>query len=421
MPRHAIEVDHLSKRYALGQHAGLHAATLRESLSTAARRLVRATPARAETELWALRDVSFSVDEGEPLGVIGRNGAGKTTLLKILGRITEPTAGVARTKGRVGALLEVGTGFDPELTGRENVYLNGAILGMSAREVRRRFDEIVEFSGVGRFLDTPLKRYSTGMSLRLAFGVAAHLETEIVLVDEVLAVGDFEFQRKCLGKMSDLTGQGRTVVLVSHDLGAITRICRRAMWLEQGAARADGPSEEVVDRYLRSTVSHSAQTEFAPEPDKPVQLLSVGLADESGEPEPAPRRDKPLSAAVRFETRRRIPGLDVGFYLLNQQGVTVLHENWGDVRKPSERADEPGLYEASMTIPPLLPAGEYVLCVWIGRVIGYPEFETFVDQEAFTFQVHPRSDDIRDSIERRRIAQPTAEWRVSQSSPASRQ
>jgi ABC-2 type transport system ATP-binding protein/lipopolysaccharide transport system ATP-binding protein len=289
-----IVVEGLSKRYRLGEWTY---PTLVEAAVAPLRR-------RPEPELvWALRDVSLEVVEGEAVGVIGRNGAGKTTLLKILARITRPTTGVARMRGRVGALLEVGTGFHPELTGRENVFLNGAILGMTRRDIRSRFDEIVAFAGVERFLDTPLKRYSSGMYLRLAFAVAAHLDPEIVVVDEVLAVGDVEFQQRCLFKMSQLEAEGRTVLFVSHDLGAIGRLCRRAIWIDGGSVEADGPTVDVLDRYLRSAVPGIARSSFAETPGAPVQLLSVELAGENGEPVDLPRlarlADERLYAAKR--------------------------------------------------------------------------------------------------------------------------
>lgn len=202
--------------------------------------------------LWALRDVTFGVKQGEAIGIIGRNGAGKSTLLKILSRVTAPTFGVVKAKGRVASLLEVGTGFHPELTGRENVFLNGAIMGMSRPEVRRKFDEIVDFSGVAKFIDTPVKRYSSGMYVRLAFAVAAHLEPEILVVDEVLAVGDAEFQKKCLGKMGDVASKGRTVLFVSHNLAAITNLCQRAILIEKGSITFSGEAEDVVFQYMNS-------------------------------------------------------------------------------------------------------------------------------------------------------------------------
>jgi ABC-type polysaccharide/polyol phosphate transport system ATPase subunit len=208
--------------------------------------------------IWALRDVSFALDEGEVLGVIGRNGAGKSTLLKILSRITEPTSGWAEIHGRVGSLLEVGTGFHPDLTGRQNVYLNGTILGMDRREIARRFDEIVEFAGVGEFIDTPVKHYSSGMQVRLAFAVAAHFEPEVMIVDEVLAVGDAEFQRKCLSKMDDVARGGRTVLFVSHNMNAIQRLCTRCILIEQGHIAADGPTADVTARYLSDSLAQAA-------------------------------------------------------------------------------------------------------------------------------------------------------------------
>jgi lipopolysaccharide transport system ATP-binding protein len=227
------------------------------------------------------------VEEGEVVGVIGRNGAGKSTLLKILTRITEPTTGRAEIRGRVGSLLEVGTGFHPELTGRENVFLNGAILGMRRSEIRRKFGDIVEFSGVEKFLDTPVKRYSSGMQVRLAFSVAAHLEPEILLIDEVLAVGDAAFQRKCLGKMGSVTAGGRTVVFVSHNMEAVTTLCARAIWLDGGAIRADGPSQDVVREYLASTRSGEVLPELAERKDRfgtgPIHFTSFELRNEAGE------------------------------------------------------------------------------------------------------------------------------------------
>jgi len=247
----AIAVRDLAKRYRLGQNVAF-GGSIRESLSdAAARSLHRRSRARVRGDaIWALDHVSFDVHPGEVLGVIGRNGAGKTTLLKLLSGITDPTEGEARINGRIGALLEVGTGFHPDLTGRENVYLNGAILGMRRREIDRKFDEIVAFAEVERFIDTPVKRYSSGMYLRLAFAVAAHLEPEILIVDEVLAVGDASFQRKCLGKMGEVSGEGRTVLLVSHNMSAITSLATRCLWLDNGQVRELGEPGETVGRYL---------------------------------------------------------------------------------------------------------------------------------------------------------------------------
>jgi ABC-type polysaccharide/polyol phosphate transport system ATPase subunit len=314
----AIEVDGLSKLYRLGQNLGQYV-TLREGLSPARWR----RPLDVDY-LWALRGVSFEVAEGEALGVIGANGAGKTTLLKVLARITEPTSGVSRTRGRAGALLDVGTGFHPELTGDENIYLNAAILGMSRKEVRKRYDEIVEFAGLERFLDTPLKKYSWGMYLRLAFAVAAHVEPDIIIVDEVLAVGDARFREKCLGKMSEFGREGRAVVFVSHDLGAITQVCRRAIWLDHGEIKADGPSEQVVGRYVRGAVGELAQADFVPDPMRRVQVLSAAVTDENGHVRDAPQRGEPLTLAIRFVVREPLPLVDVALSVQDRRGIRVL-------------------------------------------------------------------------------------------------
>ncbi len=249
---HAVEVEKLSKRYELGRY---EPDTLRETLAGAFR---RGPAALEETgEIWPLRDVTFDVEEGSAVGIIGANGAGKTTLLKVLARITEPTSGEARVRGRVGALLEVGAGFHPDLTGRENVYLAGAILGMSRADIGRRFDEIVAFSGVERFLDLPVKRYSSGMYLRLAFAVAVHVEPDVLLLDEVLAVGDVEFQRRCHQKMADTRRAGRTVLFVSHDLDAVEELCERVIWIRAGQIAADGPARAVIDGYLADGITRS--------------------------------------------------------------------------------------------------------------------------------------------------------------------
>ena len=250
----AIEVNQLGKKYRLGHSAGRNGApyrTLREDLLDGVRRMFAPRQRELQPEFWALKDVSFEVQTGEVLGIIGRNGAGKSTLLKILSRITEPTVGTVRIKGRVASLLEVGTGFHPELTGRENIFLNGAILGMTRAEIRAKFDEIVAFAESEKFLDTPVKRYSSGMYIRLAFAVAAHLEPEILIIDEVLAVGDAQFQKKCLGKMQDVaTHDGRTILFVSHNMSAVSSLCQRGLLLELGQVAATGPVEDVIRKYV---------------------------------------------------------------------------------------------------------------------------------------------------------------------------
>jgi lipopolysaccharide transport system ATP-binding protein len=251
-----IEIKRVGKRYRVGERERYLA--LRDVLTRIFTTPLRQKQPLADEFIWALKDVSFSVRKGEVVGLIGRNGAGKTTLLKILSRITRPTEGSAEIRGRVGSLLEVGTGFHPELTGRDNVYLSGAILGMRRSEIDGKFDAIVDFSGVGRFIDTPLKRFSTGMQMRLAFAVAAHLEPEVLLVDEVLAVGDLEFQKKCLGKMEDISHSGRTIVFVSHQINQIRRLCHRVIWIDHGRVHKEGPTSQIVSAY-ESELSGSTQ------------------------------------------------------------------------------------------------------------------------------------------------------------------
>jgi ABC-type polysaccharide/polyol phosphate transport system ATPase subunit len=366
MGANAIEVEGLGKRYLLGEdHVG--AQNLRETIVAGVRGLGRARPGR--TELWSLRDVSFEVPEGAALGVIGRNGAGKSTLLKVLTRITEPTTGVARTRGTVGSLLEVGTGFHPELTGRENVYLNGAILGMGRHAIDRTFDEIVDFAGVERFLDTPVKRYSSGMYLRLAFSVAAHLDADILLVDEVLAVGDAEFQRKCLGRMATVEREGRTVVFVSHNLDAIVRLCPTCVWLESGSVAAIGPAADVVDTYLSAGVQRMDRQTFEEVPGSPVALRSVGVLNPVDECTSVLRRDEPFTVEVTFALKRRVPDMNIAISVQSLRGLRVLDEALAD---QPPKILEPGEYSARLTIPPVLNAGDYVVGVWIGT-----DFEEF--------------------------------------------
>src|SRR5271170_4949861 len=265
MTKSVIHVEGLGKRYRVGERERYFA--LRDVLTRALLAPFRRDGARASVDyLWALRDASLDVKQGEVVGLVGRNGAGKTTLLKLLSRITRPTAGTAEIHGRVGSLLEVGTGFHPELTGRENVYLSGGILGMKKAEIHQKFDAIVDFAGVERFIDTPLKHFSTGMQMRLAFAVAAHLEPEILLVDEVLAVGDMEFQKKCLGKMQEVSESGRTIVLVSHQMNQIRRLCERVLWIDGGEIRRQGPTAEVSAAY---EAAGSGQPELRARSDAP--------------------------------------------------------------------------------------------------------------------------------------------------------
>ena len=271
-----IEIKNVGKSYTLGEAQKYYA--LRDVMVGLFRRKF------TKKDFWALEDVSLDVAHGETVGVIGRNGAGKSTLLKILSRITPPTTGHITMRGRTASLLEVGTGFNPELTGRENIYLNGAVLGMSRAEINKKFDEIVAFSEISQFLDTPAKRYSSGMYVRLAFAVAAHLEPEILIVDEVLAVGDVAFQQKCLGKMSDVAHSGRTVLFVSHNMGAVKRLCRRCVWLDKGQVRMVGETEEVVAKYLGECMEAQAVNSYPEDPSKKVQIRKIAILDKDGVP-----------------------------------------------------------------------------------------------------------------------------------------
>jgi lipopolysaccharide transport system ATP-binding protein len=310
----AIRVENLGKAYQIShQRERGRYKTLQEDLLAALRwpgRRLRGAAGSEGEKFWALRDLSFEVREGEVLGIIGRNGAGKSTLLKILSRITEPTTGYADVYGRVGSLLEVGTGFHPELTGRENIFLNGAILGMTQREVQQRFDEIVAFAEVEQFLDTPVKRYSSGMYVRLAFAVAAHVEPEILVVDEVLAVGDAEFQKKCLGKMGDVARAGRTVLFVSHNMAAILGLCERVILLDQGRVAGDGTGEQVVNQYLRG-LDAVAETSLLERRDRQgngaLTFAGYEARDAAGAALPSIRSGQEIMLAFRYQSARNQP------------------------------------------------------------------------------------------------------------------
>ena len=317
----AIRVENISKRYTIGKN---FSGSLRETLAGL---FGSRNDAGLTEEFHALQDVSFEVKRGEAMGIIGKNGAGKSTLLKVLSRITEPTTGRIEIDGRVSSLLEVGTGFHPELTGRENVFLNGTILGMSRAEVKRKFDEIVDFSGVERFLDTPVKRYSSGMTVRLAFAVAAHLEPEILIIDEVLAVGDAEFQKKCLGKMEDVAGEGRTVLFVSHNMGAVKQLCTRGILLEHGRVVAEDEIYRVVDLYQhRNQVAEdSGLVRFEPDPTKSFQLMRAMVANQKAEQKKVFECEEDIYLLLTCRTNDRIPGL-YGYLAVKDQQDNLLIE-----------------------------------------------------------------------------------------------
>jgi lipopolysaccharide transport system ATP-binding protein len=353
----AIRAENLGKRYRIGTLARRND-TLRDQLtdfgSQMASRMKRSRADKQDpfdNEVWALRDVSFEVRQGQVLGVIGKNGAGKSTLLKVLSRVTEPTTGSIEIRGRVGSLLEVGTGFHPELTGRENIFLNGAILGMKRAEIERKFDEIVAFSEVEQFIDTPVKRYSSGMYLRLAFAVAAHLEPEILVVDEVLAVGDAEFQRKCLGKMGDVAQQGRTVMFVSHNMSAVLRLTQESIVMEKGHLIMRAFSSEAVDYYL--SAGHAKAGERIWKEDEilpsavPFQPLALRLQDARGQVIETVRSTEPVFVELEYLLSAPITGLRIGFYLNSSRFEPVL---------TSFDTDDPIMFEKFTN----RPAGHYI-------------------------------------------------------------
>jgi ABC-type polysaccharide/polyol phosphate transport system ATPase subunit len=400
----SVVVSGLGKRYRVGARSG--ASNLREHLTAR----VRQNKDQAR-EVWALRGVSFSIDQGEVVGIIGRNGAGKSTLLKILARITVPTEGAARMRGRIGSLLEVGTGFHEELTGRENIFLNGAILGMGRHEIRRQFDAIVDFSGVSRYLDTPIKRYSSGMKLRLAFAVAAHLEPEVIIVDEVLAVGDAEFQRRCLGRMSELHDSGRTVLFVSHDLGAVAQLCPRTLWIDGGRLHLDAPTEDVIAAYQRSFGTTEAGIGLhRPMEAGPVTLESVRLVDPAGQTIATPRRGDEYLVEVQFSASAGLAGLDLAVYLVNTGGMRVLDESVSDRPELIGTLSDAGRYRVLLDIPPYLSSGEYAVGIWIGTNV-----EELLDQQALRFELTPRAEDRREEISRPRLLHGVGSWRVDRS------
>jgi len=375
----AVSVRGLGKEYRIGRVEAY--GTFRDTLTNvvmgpvrrlARRRARRGAVARNRPErLWALRDVSFDIRQGEVVGIIGRNGAGKTTLLKLLSRVTEPTEGMAEIHGRIGSLLEVGTGFHPELTGRENIFLNGAILGMKRAEIRRRFDEIVSFAQVERFIDTPVKRFSSGMYLRLAFAVAAHLEPEILVVDEVLAVGDDEFQKRCLSKMESVAGEGRTVLFVSHNMGAVRHLCTRGILLNRGQVSYDGPVDDVVNTYLASLTDVAEEVVFPPRPNAPVSITRLCIRNAEGKKTARFTNTDDLSLEIEYDARERLVGERLWMVIDRVDGVRVVKsgdDDGGDIL-PEVRA--PGRYVVHARVPGgLLNAGVYRFRVVIGRPKG---------------------------------------------------
>jgi lipopolysaccharide transport system ATP-binding protein len=394
----SIRAEDLGKQYRIGQYVASYR-TLRDVLAETASSPIRwlrrvRTPGgegRSPETIWALRHVSFELERGQVLGVIGRNGAGKSTLLKLLSRVTEPTEGYAEIYGRVGSLLEVGTGFHPELTGRENIYLNGAILGMKRTEIDRKFDEIVAFAEVPKFIDTPVKRYSSGMYLRLAFAVAAHLEPEILVVDEVLAVGDAEFQRKCLGKMSEVAYEGRTVLFVSHNMSAISRLTQDTIVLDNGHIVCSAPTSEAIDFYMTSGIAQAGEYRWddpSMEIDAaPFHPITLRVLDHEGRMTNQVLSTQPFLVEFEYELDEDITGLRVGIYLSTSRGERVFTSFDTDDSDSFERYTmrRAGRLVSRCRFPPdLLNEGRFVLGVNASsfRIRSY-----FTDEHALSFIV----------------------------------
>lgn len=390
----AITAENLSKQYVLGSRQPY---SFREMLASMFRR-----EADDAKRLWALRDVSFTVDEGETLGLIGHNGAGKSTLLKILSRITKPTSGRAEIRGRVGSLLEVGTGFHSELSGRENIYLNGAILGMKRAEIDRKFDEIVAFSEIEAFLDTPVKHYSTGMYMRLAFSVAAHLDPEVLIVDEVLAVGDVGFQKKCLRKMRDVGESGRTVIFVSHDMQSITRLCRRAIWLKDGGLKSDGDAKQVVGEYLHEQSRTGAEKSWDDPAATPgnalVRLWAVRVRAADGGVTTTIDIRREVSIEIDYEILQGGKVVVPSIQLNNEQGTCILvSHDWSERSRYEQR--RPGRYVSRVTLPGNF-LSEGAVFVTVAAATHTPHEIHFTVRDAVTFNVvdSPEGDGTRGDL-----------------------
>lgn len=365
---YAVVVEDLSKRYRIG---GLqHETMLRDALM---RIFMRPLVRKEQETIWALKDISFKIHQGEVLGIIGRNGAGKSTLLKVLSKITHPTSGKMKTFGRIASLLEVGTGFHDELTGRENIYLNGSILGMKRREINARMDQIIEFSGVEKFIDTPIKRYSSGMRLRLGFAVAAHLDAEILLVDEVLAVGDAEFQKKCLNTMSSIQDTGRTVLFVSHNMAAVENLCSRVIWVENGGIKNDGDSGEIIRRYMSAFSSaQQAGYDFTQMENRTgaggIRFTGMEFLDCNGTPKALIRSGEKMTVRLYYRAEQEVINPHFGLDLLTESGIMIGSINtWSAGFEIPRLPEGRGHMELEVDSLNLLP-GRYSVSLWLARV-----------------------------------------------------
>ena len=374
----AIKIEGLSKKYIIGHEKQGHYSTLRESLSHSARSFARRIrhPLQPNTEewkleeFWALKDINIEISQGDKVGIIGRNGAGKSTLLKILSRITEPTAGKIHINGRIASLLEVGTGFHPELTGRENIYLNGAILGMNRKEIKSKFDEIVDFADIEKFLDTPVKRYSSGMYVRLAFAIAAHLEPEILIVDEVLAVGDAQFQKKCIGKMEEAGSEGRTILFVSHNMSAINTLCNKGILLNTGKVVCDDTSSNVIIEYMQQDIvasGHKFVGVVPKDPNAKAVIYEAYVLDAESNPSHSVFIDQESAINIIWKLNVNVPFLRVGIEITDSMGVVIISSMDTDSTDLHGKPRKPGIFNETMKIPPyVLMPDNYSVKVFAG-------------------------------------------------------
>ena len=421
MSKPIIEVAGLSKKYRIFHQGGYLA--LRDSLAKYLKNPLglfghKKLSFSSKEVFWALNDISFKVNKGEVVGLIGRNGAGKTTLLKILSRITYPNAGQVRLRGRVGSLLEVGTGFHGELTGRENIYFNGSILGMKKKEIDKKLDEIVAFSGVEKFIDTPVKHFSSGMQVRLAFSVAAHLEPEILLVDEVLAVGDAEFQKKCLGKMKDVSGSGRTILFVSHNMNAVRTLCSRTIMLEKGRLAMDSGTDAVVSRYLDQNLATGSSISGADleaklegvikRGDPSIMLKQVELVDENDTPCSTFDSDRAFKIRVKYECLKAVNGLRVVLFIVDEENRDLLTTvNLDNQVELDFYKKEPGEYSSVCYIPANL-FGERRFFVSVH--LEYPKVEHLILDRVLGFDVVFKGYNNVSAIFRNSFARPCLKW-----------
>ena len=418
-----IKIENLGKKYSLRHHTKEGYLTMRDMIADKIKSTLtgkqKAGKHNYSEEFWALKNVSFEINKGDRIGIIGRNGAGKSTLLKILSRITEPSTGRVTIDGRVSSLLEVGTGFHPELSGRENIFLNGAILGMSKSEIESKFDEIVAFAEIEKFLDTPVKRYSSGMYVRLAFSVAAHLDPDILIVDEVLAVGDAAFQKKCLSKIEEISGRGRTVLFVSHNMNTVIKLCNKAILLNAGSIEAVGDAERVVDSYYRSSFGTSARRSWNTEPKKDeteeVRLLETRVHDNDFKVHENYDITKAIGISMDYEVLKDGEKFTHSFNVFNEDGVHLFSSHDTEFEMKNEVSGK-GIYTTTMWIPGnLLAEGNHIVSVAIIRIVPFYIYFHEMDALRFTVRDYMSGDSARGNYTHDfpGVVRPLLKWQTS--------